>query len=326
MMDELDKAWLEICGRRSEELTPALQSVEAFCSAFPTKQKCVLITSGGTRVPLERNAVRYIQNFSTGMRGARSAEQFLQLGYAVIFLHSKHSALPWQWNFHLDSLTDLEDHAGPGRTDKEIREEADKRLELGTEVGTFHSAISSINRFRSHTCKVEYQDLDEYLFFLRKIPEMMDKSFTVPLLYLAAAVSDFHIPWEELLEHKIQSSDGGLNLHLKPVPKFLRCLRAWTPKALIVGFKLETDEDSLRQKAQKSMEKYDLDAVVANELGTRYAKVLLMRRQGFKTLEILDKNLEKIPTECLEEQIVGEVNVLLTEKVLTTTQSETTVH
>lgn len=90
--------------------------------------------SGGTRVPLERNAVRYIQNFSTGMRGARSAEQFLQLGYAVIFLHSKHSALPWQWDIQLDSFGNLQDHAGPGRTDKETREETDKRLELGTEV------------------------------------------------------------------------------------------------------------------------------------------------------------------------------------------------
>ena len=34
----------------------------------------VLITSGGTKVPLEKNAVRSIENFSKGTRGARSAE------------------------------------------------------------------------------------------------------------------------------------------------------------------------------------------------------------------------------------------------------------
>lgn len=40
----------------------------------------VVITSGGTTVPLERNCVRFIDNFSKGMRGALSAEQFLQVG------------------------------------------------------------------------------------------------------------------------------------------------------------------------------------------------------------------------------------------------------
>ena len=36
--------------------------------------KVVLITSGGTAVPLEKNTVRSIENFSTGGRGAISAE------------------------------------------------------------------------------------------------------------------------------------------------------------------------------------------------------------------------------------------------------------
>ena len=39
----------------------------------------VVITSGGTTVPLERNCVRFIDNFSKGTRGALSAEQFLQV-------------------------------------------------------------------------------------------------------------------------------------------------------------------------------------------------------------------------------------------------------
>ena len=38
----------------------------------------VVVTSGGTTVPLERNCVRFIDNFSKGTRGALSAEQFLQ--------------------------------------------------------------------------------------------------------------------------------------------------------------------------------------------------------------------------------------------------------
>jgi len=39
------------------------------------------------------------------------------------------------------------------------------------------------------------------------------------IFYLAAAVSDFFIPREEMLEHKIQSSGDRLSLDLAPVPK-----------------------------------------------------------------------------------------------------------
>lgn len=38
-----------------------------------------VVTSGGTTVPLERNCVRFIDNFSAGTRGAMSTEQFLQV-------------------------------------------------------------------------------------------------------------------------------------------------------------------------------------------------------------------------------------------------------
>jgi len=51
----------------------------------------VLITSGGTSVPLEKNTVRSVENFSTGARGARSAEYFIKAGHPVIFLHRKDS-------------------------------------------------------------------------------------------------------------------------------------------------------------------------------------------------------------------------------------------
>ena len=47
----------------------------------------ILVTSGGTSVPLELNTVRSIENFSTGTRGARSAEFFLKEGHPVIFFY-----------------------------------------------------------------------------------------------------------------------------------------------------------------------------------------------------------------------------------------------
>ena len=69
-----------------------------------------LITSGGTTAPLERNTVRFIDNFSKGTRGATSAEYFINEGYAVIFLNRAMSIQPFtrhlQPDLMLDSLTD----------------------------------------------------------------------------------------------------------------------------------------------------------------------------------------------------------------------------
>lgn len=80
-------------------------------------RKIVVVTSGGTTVPLERNTVRFVDNFSTGTRGALSVEcvrtargcaagaamphdararrEFLEAGYAVVFLHRAGSQQPF---------------------------------------------------------------------------------------------------------------------------------------------------------------------------------------------------------------------------------------
>ena len=62
-------------------------------------RRIVLVTSGGTTVPLENQTVRFIDNFSAGTRGATSAEYFLQEGYAVIFLHRQFSLLPYSRHY-----------------------------------------------------------------------------------------------------------------------------------------------------------------------------------------------------------------------------------
>lgn len=48
------------------------------------KRPVACVTSGGTTVPLERNCVRFIDNFSAGTRGAMSTEQFLQVNSYVL--------------------------------------------------------------------------------------------------------------------------------------------------------------------------------------------------------------------------------------------------
>ncbi|XP_048332583.2 phosphopantothenate--cysteine ligase 2 isoform X3 [Ziziphus jujuba] len=58
-------------------------------------RRIVCVTSGGTTVPLEKRCVRYIDNFSSGHRGAASTEYFVKAGYAVIFLYRKGTYQPF---------------------------------------------------------------------------------------------------------------------------------------------------------------------------------------------------------------------------------------
>jgi phosphopantothenate-cysteine ligase len=66
-----------------------------FHKKLNTNSKIVFITSGGTSIKIERNTVRSIENFSTGKRGALSAENFLESDYKVIFLYRRDSCKPY---------------------------------------------------------------------------------------------------------------------------------------------------------------------------------------------------------------------------------------
>ena len=100
------------------------------------------------------------------------------------------------------------------------------------------------------------------------------------MIYLAAAVSDYFIPLEEMAEHKIQSGSGDLSLTLRPTPKCLGLLKQqWCPQALVVSFKLETDADILFAKATIAISNYAVDCVIANLLHTRNSEVHVIARK-----------------------------------------------
>ena len=98
-----------------------------------------------------------------------------------------------------------------------------------------------------------FTTVTSYLFLLREVAERMQVLGNEGLFYLAAAVSDFFVPPERMVEHKIQSGDlpggggeaastvGGkkLVIDLDPVPKFLkRLVERWAPDGMIVSFKV----------------------------------------------------------------------------------------
>jgi phosphopantothenate-cysteine ligase len=144
--------------------------------------------------------------------------------------------------------------------------------------------------------------VDEYFFLLRLVAQLVKPLKERALFYLAAAVSDFFIPQKELAEHKIQSRHGPLTLVLPQVPKLLGVLRHhWAPHAFYISFKLETDWKLLRTKAKQSIEKYAMHVVIANELKSRFEKIVLFTSQEEKILEKPeeDQEIEKKLIEIL---------------------------
>ena len=100
------------------------------------------------------------------------------------------------------------------------------------------------------------------------------------MVYLAAAVSDFYVPWEgtdaqDQVERlaagpsnllKIDATDdGGVVIRLSQTPKMLGHVRsAWCLNAFVVGFKLETDPDILWKRQIEVFQ--SMHPVVANQM------------------------------------------------------------
>lgn len=111
-----------IDGKLAEEFAvPAhVEEVKEKMAAFAghhvaAGRRVVLITSGGTKVPLESRTVRFLDNFSSGRRGASSAEYFMDSGYAVVFLHRHRSLYPYARMFsNINMLDALKFSGGDG--------------------------------------------------------------------------------------------------------------------------------------------------------------------------------------------------------------------
>lgn len=237
------------------------------------RRKFCVITSGGTQAALEKRVVRSLENFSSGMRGARMTEAIMDQSedYSVILLVRKGAALPYAHNFTVKNFSDalsyrLTDSDCAGILISHEARRAVKRM---------HEVISE-----KRLLVVEYVSVQEYILTLRHIAMMM-KSRALgerTMICLAAAVSDFYVPEDNLSLHKLQATQGELVLRLSAVPKCLGLLRLkWAPaNTFIVSFKLETDVELLIPKSRVAIKSYGVDLVVGNILETRYEKVTLI--------------------------------------------------
>ncbi|GMR42554.1 hypothetical protein PMAYCL1PPCAC_12749 [Pristionchus mayeri] len=263
-------------------LEEQIKIVEAFVKDF-ANDRIALVTSGGTQVPLEKNTVRFIDNFSMGTRGATSAEYLLATGYTVLFMHRESSLLPFSRHFHsLFSMLQVED---------------------GKAVSSDAKLINNIQKAAQYSSRilfVPFVTLDQYLHLLEALCTVLKPLHERVLVYLAAAVSDFYIKHDDLPTHKMRTEE--VSLPLSVVPKNLqRLVENIVPRAFVVSFKLETDESILVEKARKALSSYGHQLVVANMLQTRKEHVVLVDNEKEEHIRLHDKSKE------IEEEIIHNI-------------------
>ena len=241
-----------------------LDSISIKVKEFISKHqslRIVLVTSGGTTVPLEANTVRFLDNFSAGTRGSASAEYFLEAGYAVIFLHRQFSLEPWTRHVQLSEFFDLINLTHNGLLEIE-------------QVEPMFNIVKKYKNSKSRLLKIDFTTLTDYLFLLKRITQLISVIGSNAMYYLAAAVSDFFIPNDKMAVHKIQSNNSGLCLEFDQVPKMIQPLvKYWAKGGLIISFKLETDLNLLLPKSLSSLKKYGHQLVIGNVLDTRKYQV-----------------------------------------------------
>lgn len=249
-------------------------------------KKLVFITSGGCSVRLEKNTVRMIENFSTGTRGALSAEYFLENDYNVIFFHRDRSNLPYIHRLDARKLMVSDEYLNSQEV-KDLR--------------------ALIKKYENKIIYIPFTTFDDYTDKLYVIIDKLNILGSKCMIYLAAAISDFYIPENELSEHKIQSRDDKgehkdtLEITLYSAPKLLHTIKEkYNKESYLITFKLETDTNLLKQKAEQSLNKSKSDVVVANIMSNRYDEIhLYIRKEQITTsLAYEYELLKKKDFEC----------------------------
>lgn len=133
--------------------------------AFIKNEKVILITSGGTKVPIEKANVRNIQNFATGKRGALLCEYFLKRNKKVIFLYCKGSAVPFEHN--LNCMLKLENVDLQGNQCVfNLNKEQHKCL---------FETIITYKRFSKNMLLIPYETVYEYGFYLLELCALLNQ-------------------------------------------------------------------------------------------------------------------------------------------------------
>lgn len=191
----------------------------------------ILITSGGTKIPIDR--VRSITNMSKGTFGSRIADAFYtklfndqvmsrDFSHKITFFMAKGSKKPMRQNI-----------------DNEC-------FDSGVDIMKY----------------IEYSTFDEYKAGIEKL--LSEEKFDI--IVVAAAVSDYGVA--NYYDGKYRSREDDMCIKLVKLPKILPIIRKLAPNSIICGFKLLVDstEDELVEAMRKQIAESDVDLVIGNDL------------------------------------------------------------
>jgi phosphopantothenate--cysteine ligase len=237
----------------------------------------ILITSGGTKVPIDR--VRDITNMSKGTFGSKISEQLLKLDQDVFFLKSKGSRSP------MSATVDFaaNNHGEPV-------------------MAAVENAQALYTRYFEHWREMEYTTFNQYRDCLEHIVKVEKPDVVV----LAAAASDYGVA--NFVNGKIRSNDD-YKIFLEPLPKLIYYIKEWLPTAKLVGFKLlvESTPDGLIAAAKRSIADNKCDLMVANDLQDikdNKHRVFIVRPDGSDTLYNTDPNDSNYLARMVAENII----------------------
>ena len=240
----------------------------------------VLITSGGTKVPIDR--VRDITNMSNGTFGSRIAHAALDAGHEVTYLCAKHSKTPFSMN--LDYSQAL--YPSRERWEKDLNQ-----------WGDFWNWCEA---HRDQYNEQRFRNFDDYAEKLESWVRMQPD-----IVILAAAVSDYGVM--NSVDGKIRTK-GEMAIEMYPLPKLIGRVKEWHPNCCLVGFKLLVDstDEELMEAAFQSNHKNDCDLVVANNLrdlqANNHRLVLVPKDRSYR---VCTKNDSEDPLH-LAQQVMEE--------------------
>jgi phosphopantothenoylcysteine synthetase/decarboxylase len=195
----------------------------------------ILITSGGTKVPID--PVRDITNMSHGTFGSQIAHAALEAGAHVHYMISK-----------------------GGRTPFSITSDFYQNKDWTGALNDFARVHNFANAHNGKYHEYPYRDLAEYAEAL----EANVKYIKPEVVILAAAVSDYYVL--NPCAAKIRDPEQ-LTVELAPAPKLIRMVKQWCPTTFLVGFKLLVDQtDDLVSAMVEQVAKSNCDMVVGNDL------------------------------------------------------------
>ena len=194
----------------------------------------ILITSGGTKIPIDR--VRSITNMSHGTFGSRIADAFFDEGLAAF------------------------------RTGNE-RGNPIEKITFFMAKGSRRPTLQSLNdeTYEDGYRPIEYIEYSTFDDYKSGIEELL-KNETYDIIVVAAAVSDYGVA--NYYNGKYRSREDDMCIKLVKLPKVLPIMRKLAPNATICGFKLLVDSTNaeLLDAMVKQFNESNVDLVVGNDL------------------------------------------------------------